>query len=67
MPLGTTTPASALFLDRPDDPAGGLAIAESDQYLVENHIVEHLVAGILEAHGEPGGQGTAALDQIGDP
>ena len=46
-------------------PDGCARRSEGNQHLVQNHLVEHLVTGILQPFGEASGMPAVALDQIG--
>src|SRR6201747_1077869 len=66
VPGGAAEPAGAVLLDAGDDFTGPLIRGETDQDLVQHHVVEDLDAGLSsQPVGEAPRQGAAAVDEVG--
>ena len=65
LPFGFATPADAFGLDAAHDGHRLFGGAEGDEDLVEIHVVQHRVAGGLEAGGETAGVAAGAFDERG--
>ena len=65
LPFGFAAPADAFGLDAAHYGQGLLGRSESDEDLVEFHVVQHGVAGGAEAVGEAAGVAAGAFDERG--
>ena len=66
LPCQTVPPHQQVpsVLDGRDDAVGGLRAAEGHEDLVEDHVVEHLVAGRAKALGKAARVAAGALDHL---
>src|SRR5688572_1138262 len=64
VPYRASAPARALRLNRRDRAARLLGIAESDQHLVQHHLVQHVMARCAQTFGESTGLAAVARDEL---
>ena len=65
-PVGSAEPAGAVLLDSSDHRARLLAVAETDENLVQDDVVQDRGAARFEQLGEQASVGAAAFDEVGD-
>src|SRR5215469_1349367 len=61
-PDRSTAPTRAIGLNSLNDPLGYLVIPERYQNLIQNNLIEHLIASVRQASGKCEGMGTAVFD-----